>query len=457
MQTLFSSAQVYELDELSDVVRKQLESLPRMISTVGSPDNMFRFEFRTRSIDLLAWLHNNQQLPQVYVSSNDIDRPTAERPTCAAGLGIADEIRDGQDLAAVLQEVKLRLSKGHSSMRYYGGFAFTPSSIDDKWARFGSHLFILPQFELYPVTVNQAEHCVLAINIKLADLNEHYVQRLLVDFSRIRFDGSTHYRHVPQIDRRMDIPDQSRWRDMVATVLNGDVQKVVLARETRFEFDMQVRPNALIKFLQHLTPRCHHFCFQLDEHTGFLGASPEILLRQRGRHYFSHSIAGTAKPGEGEKLLKSEKLLREHRYVHDFLDDVYQRICHNESKEYDPHLLKLSEADHLCAYFEGESDQEVGDVLAELHPTPAVGGVPRIPSLEMIKMLEPFARGWYASPVGWVSQEACDFFVGIRSGLIHQGNLYVYAGAGIVEGSDPQEEWDEIEQKIGRFMKVFGE
>jgi menaquinone-specific isochorismate synthase len=95
-------------------------------------------------------------------------------------------------------------------------------------------------------------------------------------------------------------------------------------------------------------------------------------------------------------------------------------------------------------------------VLGALHPTPAVGGYPRAGALGDIRALEPFDRGWWAGPVGWIGADGAEFAVGIRSGLVRGERLALFSGAGIVSGSVPEGEWAEIEQKIGDFTRMFG-
>lgn len=95
-------------------------------------------------------------------------------------------------------------------------------------------------------------------------------------------------------------------------------------------------------------------------------------------------------------------------------------------------------------------------MLLALHPTPAVGGYPTREALAAIRKLEPFERGWYAGPVGWMSRASSEFAVAIRSGLVRSDTLTLFSGAGIVSGSEPQAEWDEIEHKIGDFTNVLG-
>ncbi|MEO0489925.1 MAG: chorismate-binding protein, partial [Cyanobacteria bacterium J06659_2] len=98
-----------------------------------------------------------------------------------------------------------------------------------------------------------------------------------------------------------------------------------------------------------------------------------------------------------------------------------------------------------------------GEILPRLHPTPAVGGFPKRPAREAIDQLEPFERGWYAAPVGWVSRNAAEFAVAIRSGLVVNHQLSLFSGAGIVPGSNPSDEWQEIENKLRAFTTLLNE
>ena len=120
--------------------------------------------------------------------------------------------------------------------------------------------------------------------------------------------------------------------------------------------------------------------------------------------------------------------------------------------------MMLARGRHLRSKVRGTLRDGVTDaaLLDAMHPTPAVGGHPRSEALEKIKALEPFDRGWYAGPVGWIGQEDSEFAVGIRSGLVRGRTLALFSGAGIVAGSVPDEEWAEIEQKIGDFTGMFG-
>ncbi|MCK5033282.1 MAG: chorismate-binding protein, partial [Calditrichia bacterium] len=121
-------------------------------------------------------------------------------------------------------------------------------------------------------------------------------------------------------------------------------------------------------------------------------------------------------------------------------------------------VIKLRRLQHLYSKFHGKLKDETSDIeiLSALHPTPAVGGVPGKEALEHIQSMEPFHRGWYAAPVGWIGYNSAEFAVAIRSGLVNGKNLALYSGGGIVDGSDVNSEWQEIENKIGNFLKALG-
>ena len=99
----------------------------------------------------------------------------------------------------------------------------------------------------------------------------------------------------------------------------------------------------------------------------------------------------------------------------------------------------------------------IGDIVASLHPTAAVGGSPRNRAMDLIRDLEGRPRGWYAGLVGWIGADASDFAVAIRSGIVRGRRLTAFGGAGIVRGSDPAAEWDETARKAASFIHLFAE
>src|SRR6185503_19362186 len=232
-----------------------------------------------------------------------------------------------------------------------------------------------------------------------------------------------------------------------------------------FDFDTNIRPMALIKHLKDMTPHCYHFCFQPSLDVGFLGASPELLFKRAGVELQTEAIAGTIRRGEtpqeddrfAEQLLQSSKNLHEHQFVVDDLSEKLAKFCEEMGSDRKSNLLRLDSSQHLITRFHGRLKQNALDdeLLSQLHPTPAVAGTPAAKVTPAIRNLEPFHRGWYAAPVGYVGYDQVEFVVAIRSALVKDHQLSLYAGAGIVRGSNAEDEWNEIEDKMGSFLKVF--
>jgi len=110
----------------------------------------------------------------------------------------------------------------------------------------------------------------------------------------------------------------------------------------------------------------------------------------------------------------------------------------------------------LCEFFEGTLKPSItdSDLLDQLHPTPAVGSYPK---LDVSRVnFDCFERGWFSSPIGWLGQQESEFVVGIRSASLIGGHLTVFSGAGIVNGSDLIDEWDEVEHKSQVILESLG-
>jgi menaquinone-specific isochorismate synthase len=277
------------------------------------------------------------------------------------------------------------------------------------------------------------------------------------------------FNHLPDVRDRKDIPDWLTWKGNVMKVLDlfqrGELKKVVLARKSVLTFDEEINPMQLLHLLAVNNFQAFHFYFQLEPSYAFLGITPEQLYKRDGSNVFSEAIAGTRLRGQSEEednrlgrdLLKSDKDMREHRWVSDMVQSSLEPLSHSIDVLEKETLLKLSHVQHLytrfrCLLKEGVGD---GELLARLHPTPAVGGLPRERSFLKIAELEPFNRGWYAGPVGWISQDASEFVVAIRSALANEKTLSLFAGSGIVQGSQPETEWEENENKILNFTRLF--
>jgi menaquinone-specific isochorismate synthase len=247
---------------------------------------------------------------------------------------------------------------------------------------------------------------------------------------------------------------------------HGPLQKVVLARRTDFRFAEAPDPFLLLHRLRAANPEGFHFAFQPEDGMTFLGVSPERLYRREGRRILSEAVAGTRRRGDsahedqamGDALLESEKDRREHRFVADEVGRKLDGLCRSYRADREVSLLKLARLQHLRRGFEGTLRTAVDDaaIVAALHPTPAVAGNPTEAAVAEIASREPFHRGWYAGPLGWVGAGGADFTVAIRSGLLTGNRLALFTGAGIVRGSMPLAEWEELENKLAGFVRAIG-
>ncbi|MGH9044458.1 MAG: isochorismate synthase [Acidimicrobiales bacterium] len=238
----------------------------------------------------------------------------------------------------------------------------------------------------------------------------------------------------------------------------GSMKKVVLARRLRARSTAAPRPAAVLRNLADAEPGSTAFLFK-DLERAFVGASPELLMRRRGASVLSHPLAGTlalADPaGEtGHALLASRKDVEEHELV---VQDIVTRLSPmvTELTVAEPEAVVLATMAHLGTAIQGALGAGANrapsalDLVAALHPTPAVGGVPTEPALRLIAALEPAPRDRWAGPVGWLDARGDgDWVIGIRSAQLERSLATIWAGAGIVAASDPEAELAETSVKL---------
>lgn len=247
----------------------------------------------------------------------------------------------------------------------------------------------------------------------------------------------------------------------------GEFHKIVLARAQDVVADRAFHPLRMLNGLRQRFPDCHAFSFTNGRGPSFIGASPERLVRVSKGVMETAALAGSARRGVGAAedaalaggLLHSDKDQREHRQV---LDDIVARLRElglTPSHAPQPQIRRLANVQHLQTAVSADLPAEVTvlDVVGALHPTPAVGGNPRARAVPAIRALEGFPRGLYAGALGWVNARGGgEFFVGIRSALVAGAQARVYAGAGIVAGSEPEKEFAETELKFRAMLDAFG-
>jgi menaquinone-specific isochorismate synthase len=249
------------------------------------------------------------------------------------------------------------------------------------------------------------------------------------------------------------------WHDAVQRVLAriaaGDLEKVVLARAVDVEADQPFSVPVVVSELRRTQPGCVVYA-----DGGFVGASPELLVRKESSAVLARPLAGTAAgtPTGATALTRSAKDAREHRYVVDGVIDALTSHCDDVHAD-GPKPRRFGEVVHLATTVTARCAQThttVVDLMRALHPTPAVAGSPRDRACALIRELEPVGRGRYAGPCGWVGASGDgEFVVALRGAQIDGACARLHAGAGIVAGSDPESEWRETQLKLEPMLRVL--
>jgi len=250
------------------------------------------------------------------------------------------------------------------------------------------------------------------------------------------------------------------------------LQKVVLSRRLNIEFDRPLDPLAIVERLR-ADPQATTFCVPLPAAPDgrprvLVGATPELLLEKRGRSIHSSPLAGSARRhrdaaidrATADQLRQSAKDLREHAAVVEWIADTLSPHCRRLTVPPTPSLVSTAAMWHLGTMIDGElrdPHQSSIELVARLHPTPAVGGTPHDAAIAAIAELEPFDRGFFGGVVGWCDSAGDGrWMVAIRCGEICGNTADVYAGAGIVAGSDPESETEETSAKLTTFLSALG-
>ncbi len=382
----------------------------------------------------------------------------AEARLTGSGAGKFQQIK--RDAAEVLSQV-VDLNPAPVPNRLFGGFSFTPTLDSVDWSGFTAAEFILPRLQ---VTRLDGETWLTICRRAGAGVT---LETLAAEARAVRpVDVSA----PAGLSHLCDATSYDEWAAMVTggvhEIRNEKMCKVVLARARAAQFDGALNPLHPLVTLNQNYPNTFRFLFAPYGQKTFLGATPELLARVERGELFSVALAGSVgrgkTPAEAEalaaELLSSTKDRHEHALVVGAIRHGLEPLTAQLDIPNVPGIRRLANIQHLETPIRGRLAAGYGalDVVAALHPTPALGGVPRQPALEFIAANEPTARGWYAAPIGWLDANGDGTFaVAIRSALLEGDRALLYAGAGIVDGSDPAKEWQETELKFKPLMDAL--
>ncbi len=351
--------------------------------------------------------------------------------------------------------------------RFFGGARFDASSPhhDPAWEAFGAWRFVLP--EVIVALRGGRLSASLTLAVRPQQTREEVAAAVAAAIAGVTAAPSAPPGGPARYQRTG--PDAAHWRAAVsgalAEIAAGRYRKAVLALQARCHAPAPHDVAATLTALAERFEGCFVFGYRLGD-SSWVGASPELLVSlERGR-LRALSLAGTSARGAtGEEdealagaLIASEKERSEHDLVVKAARESLAPLCRDLSVPDAPRLLRMAGIQHLQTPIEGRAATgvDVLDALLAMHPTPAVGGSPREPALEAIARLEGMDRGWYAGPIGWMDMNGEGAFaVALRSALLHGREALLYAGAGIVAGSDPDRELAEAELKLQPLLEAL--
>ena len=373
-------------------------------------------EWEIDPINLFAWLNAIPLYPKIFWSGRNQKR-------AIAAVGISS-------------------LNNESNMRF-GWRHFMPTT-EREWGDFAPSFFFVPRFEV----IHENNHFIFRNNSDDSSIFSLFKKQEFFNNSSI------------QIQNCSSLPIKNQWIDQVGKSINAiqnqQFEKIVMARRVTIDCTTPIDSIALCQSLYAVNQTV--FFIQPTPTSAFLGATPEMLFERRGQEIRCDALAGTRQLHQTDELFNSKKDLREFLIVQKRIIEALTPLCSSTPTATQPKICPASYICHIYSQIVGNLQHKMLDeaLLDLLHPTPAVGGYPSKNALDYLMKSEPFARGLYAAPIGWTSPESADFAVGIRSCLIQSKRAYLYAGTGIVEGSDPLLEWEETKHKLAKWNHFFG-
>ncbi|WP_139365056.1 isochorismate synthase [Litchfieldia alkalitelluris] len=348
-----------------------------------------------------------------------------------------------------------------------GGFSFDPKRTKtDLWSGFSEATFVLPKILLSVIDGK----CFFTFN----HVSRDGLDNSLFELEKIKDELLDKIPNIKASYRKIDYVksevDPDAWMKSVADVVRdineGEVEKVVLAREINLNFKETIDADDVLVNLREQQPMSYLFAFE-NEQSCFIGASPERLVKKKEQVIKSTCLAGSIARGKtvdqddelGNQLLKDQKNIAEHEFVISMIKDAMLESCETITSSDQPELFKMRDIQHLYTPIKGVAKPGVTtlSMVKKLHPTPALGGFPSEKALDKIREVELLDRGWYAAPIGWIDgTDNGEFAVAIRSGLLKGKEASLFAGCGIVGESEPSSEYLETNMKFRPMLSALG-
>lgn len=372
-----------------------------------------------------------------------------------------DEIYEyWQNIKEQLSTVIMHDDKHH--LKFFGGFQFSEHSLTNEWKDYGMSHFVLPKFMI--TKENGRSYLTYTDHYNKFDIDN--IESIL---KVIESKSQTGVISEPSVVENKDIQSEE-WKDLVTkvvTLMNESValQKVVLSRRRKIEFQDDVNVEDALQRSLDSNESSYLLLFESGK-SQFISQTPEQLCQIDNGKLYTNAIAGTIVRTEDEnennklkaELLNDSKNQFEHRYVVDSI--IHDIQSFTKQLEYDkkPTILTNKHLYHLYTKIQADLlSENVLEIVNQLHPTPALGGFPKVEAIKFIEHEEFGTRGFYGAPLGYIDLDNNgEFVVSIRSMLVRGNAATLYSGCGIVKDSNAISEFEETDLKFKPMLKALG-
>ncbi|PHM46046.1 isochorismate synthase [Xenorhabdus mauleonii] len=437
------------VNQIANIIANVCESLnAENVSEIGIQSFSFALP-AGKSDQWLAWLAAQPHYPQFYWQH----REGHEEVIACGKIRLFSNIREAEEFLQrhhQFSQMRLWGLNAWNKVNFYHPYDENAGQGKLEDAMCGESFLFLPRFELR----RYHDENRLYINIDGKTDIENACQ-FLSQF----LPHETLYPLQTAILQARHTPEHGRWNILLGQALDAITQnkmeKVVMARKTELILNSSLPPAQFMAASRQVNHHCYHFMLAFDAERAFMASTPERLYYRNQLQLYTEALAGTVANAEDaqEAAELAQWLLGDKKNQHENLivvDDICQRLQGGVTS-IDvglPDVIRLRKVQHLRRHIRGVLKQvSDSDCLRRLQPTAAVAGLPREAARQFLTENEPFNREWYAGSAGYLCLEQSEFAVSLRCAQIHDNKLSLYAGAGIVADSDPEQEWIEIENK----------
>jgi menaquinone-specific isochorismate synthase len=465
---IHSSQSVFE-DE-SDFNYFDINDLPQ--NGEHTATKILSFSQKINSLDPLAFLQKFARKDRLHFYWENVNKQEAIAACGVTQLINTDSVdRFGQAQQFITNCLKKTIRKGDinftgSGPHFFCSFTFF-NDRDNECLPFPSGTIFLPQFQVY----KKNSTCIFVVNIAVSDREnlKSLVGKLSHKIKVTNWTGNDLIELNLNTLIQAKIEQSHDFKSTVELALSGieknELSKIVVANAIDVFSTSPFQTIGTLNNLRQRHPDCYIFSTSNGKGQNFIGASPERLISIQDRQLVTDALAGSAPRGKtvaedvqlANQLLKNRKEKREHQAVSDFITERLRELGLTP-QQLPLQILQLSNIQHLWTPIYGHLPQDLKplEIVAQLHPTPAVAGVPAQIACDRIRSYEHFDRSLYASPLGWIDYQGnSEFIVGIRSALIEGNHARLYAGAGIVAGSNPDKEFAEVQLKFQSLLNAL--